>query len=87
MFWCDKCEIWEHEECLVAEIRKEYLKSTTTAIIQEIAIDAKDSEPVMAYITEVNQTAEQETEGVDQKDRSTKTAIAVKCLKCAYELK
>jgi len=41
----------------------------------------------MAYISKVNQPAEQETEGIDQKDRSTKIAIAVKCLKCASQLK
>jgi len=31
MYWCDKCQIWEHEKCLVNAIRKQYLKENPPA--------------------------------------------------------
>jgi len=31
MYWCDKCQIWEHEKCLINAIRKQYLKENPPA--------------------------------------------------------
>jgi hypothetical protein len=68
MYWCDKCQIWEHEKCLTNAIRKQFLKEnrpTTNAKRPrktkgnniEITISAKDeSGGVTAYIGKKQRT-------------------------------
>lgn len=62
MYWCDKCQIWEHEKCLADAIRKQYLKENPSVTGGkksrkpkgkniDIKISAKDeSGRVTAYI-------------------------------------
>jgi hypothetical protein len=62
MYWCDKCEIWEHEKCLADAIRKQYLKEylSTTGMNKAgkpsakniaITLSAKESGGVTADIS------------------------------------
>lgn len=82
MYWCNDCNIWEHERCLVASVKREYIEGVCAAmdcnsiIVEIVNPDGKDK--LTAILRgEVDAIESGEKGGVCQE---------VKCLKCGQTL-
>lgn len=103
MFWCDKCKIWEHEKCLADVIRRNYLKSKPSTIVNKksrkslgknivVTIAANEvTGEVTAHINDNDRKARTGSDdGSEQKvpdQEGIKTSVLVTCLKCGAQLK
>jgi hypothetical protein len=92
MFWCDRCKIWEHEACIVDDIRKQYIESPKVAAAaknysESIKIINKENGEVMAIVHDGGLgrlTDDVELGPVDE--NAAKVEMAVNCLKCRTQL-
>jgi hypothetical protein len=84
MYYCDRCNLWEHEHCLSAAIKADLMKHdlnlSEKALKVEI-INDQESGKVMAAL-------HQDDDGTDETGAGETGAIRVniKCLECGQPL-
>ena len=87
MFWCDKCELWEHEKCLAKAVQTDYLKSNVSSGFSKIPhkslnksiniITNDTTEEITAYIKHKGHTAKQASEEDVEKSLKLENDIMV----------